>query len=190
MGLLAGCHSSSSSSGGASITVSGTVGGEGLEFIDVGGFASQGVGANGQFSSVSVFATSKFGACGWADQSNLSRANLTSFFMLIQNNGGTSPTPVTPGTYKLGFSTLNTDAGVNEQVNASLGSTDSSCMPVGFNGIQASQGTITLSSITKTQIAGSFDVSFYTMGDHLSGSFTAPVCTNVGAGMEAGACRP
>jgi hypothetical protein len=188
--LVVACHSGTGGSGSASISVTGTIGGEGFEFIDVGGWASQGVITGGPFAGVTIAATSKLGACGAADQSNLSRANLTSFFILITDTGGTSPAaPIAPGTFAFGSMQIGADAGVTETVNASIGSTDAMCQPIGFNGIQASGGSVTLTSITASEIDGSFDFTFYNMGE-LKGSFRAPVCTNVAAGREAGACRP
>jgi hypothetical protein len=51
---------------------------------------------------------------------------------------------------------------------------DATCNPTSDE--QATSGTITMTQVSTTTVAGSFDVTFAN-GDHLTGTFSAPVCT-------------
>jgi hypothetical protein len=76
-------------------------------------------------------------------------------------------TPAT-GTYPIGVS------GAGSYAVATYSSTNGNC--VKSYGESATSGTVTLTNITATEIDGSFDVTF-SSGDHLTGSFSAPVCS-------------
>ena len=72
-----------------------------------------------------------------------------------------------PGQYAIGATTTTTAA-------AAFTAEDAKCKPTSDE--QATHGTITLTQITTTTVAGTFDLTFAN-GDHLTGSFEAPVCT-------------
>jgi hypothetical protein len=184
--LASACTSSRGLSG--SIGVSGTFGGSPLNLVDVGGLASTGGTGRGVQAVAEVFATSESPACGWFDGTNVSRANLTTFSLVVANtaSGSTAPPSVAAATYSVGFNT--NPQGVQTSVQASVTITDATCMdPTGPT--FANGGSITFSSIASPMLAGTFDVTFPS-GDELKGSFNAPVCTDIALGAEAGACHP
>ena len=152
-------------------------------FIDEASFAS----VEGAQAVVNVFLTSKSGACGWLDQTNASRGDLTTIAMYVRSTGEPSGQAIAPGTYPVGGS-FDPDSGVQQTVQVSLLATDADCGST-LDEMSGQNGSITLTSITPQAVAGSFDVTFYS-GDHLTGTFNAPQCASVAIGNEAGACHP
>jgi hypothetical protein len=51
----------------------------------------------------------------------------------------------------------------------------------------ASSGSITLTQVTPTVTVGSFDLLF-PAGDHLTGTFTAPLCPSASQAADAATC--
>jgi len=76
--------------------------------------------------------------------------------------------------------------------------TTSSCGSVlpGGNSLQATSGTVTLTSVSSTNVTGTFSVDFGSTVGTLTGSFSAPVCAGLSFGEfvdpDAGAatCEP
>jgi hypothetical protein len=86
---------------------------------------------------------------------------------------------VGPGTYP-----LNATGGVGGA--ASFLVRDQNCTPTLQSA--ATQGAVTLTTVTSDTVAGSFDVTFPT-GDHVTGTFSGPVCSGGAAGAMTGTCR-
>jgi hypothetical protein len=74
-------------------------------------------------------------------------------------------TTVAPGTY-----------GVGQGLSASYEPDDATCAVVGLE--QATGGEVTFTTSTATRLEGTFDLTFDD-GDHVSGSFSAPVCAEL-----------
>ena len=193
--LSAGCHSSGST-GGSNVSVSGTVGGQLLSFVDVGSYASQGADLQGGISFAEVFLTSRPFACGWFDGENASKESLSTLSILVQSNGAPPLAPFAAGTYAIG-NTFDRDAGTSVSAQAQVIVTDATCGTAFQCG--AASGSVTFTSIAADTIAGTFDVTFQscstpdggsTSMDHLTGTFSAPVCKTIALGTEAGACHP
>lgn len=49
--------------------------------------------------------------------------------------------------------------------------------------VRAASGTVTFTQVTSTAITGTFDATFPS-GDHLAGTFTAPICTATASGKS------
>jgi hypothetical protein len=74
--------------------------------------------------------------------------------------------PITPGTYIINSSGL--------QGSGQYLVFDAACLIT--KQVDAIGGTVTLTTVTATQVEGAFNVMF-PGGDHLAGSFSLPVCT-------------
>jgi hypothetical protein len=92
--------------------------------------------------------------------------------------GATGAAAVAPGTYK-----LNAPGGIGGAVLFTV--QDQNCVPT----LQtvATVGSVTLTTVSSSTIAGTFDATFPT-GDHVTGSFSAPVCAFNAADAAASAC--
>jgi hypothetical protein len=76
--------------------------------------------------------------------------------------GVEQPAPIGPGRYDLPPGT-----------SAHFAALDAKCVTAGTE--QAKTGTITFETVSATELSGSFDVTL-SGGDHLTGTFSAPVC--------------
>jgi len=160
--------------GGAS--VSGIVGGASFSARDSYATRGSSVTSSGlPAQSVTIVITDYTGACAGP------RAGGTTLVMSIKRQGGA----VLAGTY-------GADAGGDEQVAAALQSTDAQCHLGAVDTV--SSGSITLDSVSGTEVAGSFQLAF--PDGSLSGSFHAAVCgseagtfggDDASAGLDAGA---
>jgi hypothetical protein len=163
--------------GGAS--VSGVVGGAPFTARD--SYATQGRSATSSGlpeASVTIVITDYAGACATAG----AYAGGTTLVLTITRQGAA----VVPGTY-------GADGGGGEQVSAALQRTDAQCHLGAVDTM--SSGSVTLDSVSATEVAGSFQLTF--PDGSLSGSFHAAPCgadagTFVGAvdasaGLDAGA---
>lgn len=161
---------------GGGTSVSGFVGGAPFTARD--SYATQGSSPTSSglpAQSITIVITDYTGACAGP------HAGSTSLVMSITHQGGA----VLAGTY-------GADAGGDEQVAALLQRTDAQCHLGAVDALTS--GTITLDSISGTDVAGSFQLTFH--AGSLSGNFRAAVCgsdagTSVGddasAGLDAGA---
>jgi hypothetical protein len=141
--------------------VSGTAGGAPLAVTDEVAFVGTGMENGVTQAYAGVFITNVAGTCGILQRG----ANPPSLQML-QIAVGAPGSTVTAGSYALGSSTTST-------ASALFQAEDATCTPT--TNEQASSGTITLSSVDGSTVKGSFDLTFAN-GDHLTGSFSAPVC--------------
>lgn len=132
------------------------------------------VGYDGTGNSfLTIWVTSFDHACGLAAQNEgvKSAAVLVLDLSTTDEQGKKRSAATQPGEYVVGAGT--TAAGTFAQVAALR--TDAACRatpaPVG----QAA-GRVTLSSISSTGASGTFDVTFGSAGDHVSGAFQAVAC--------------
>jgi hypothetical protein len=102
-------------------------------------------------------------------------AGASSLIAAVVATGNTLPT----GTYTI-------SATANPSASVFYGVENDACTETTSE--QASSGTVTLSAISQTLIAGSFDATFAN-GDHVTGTFSAPVCDfSVAADGGTGPC--
>jgi hypothetical protein len=80
---------------------------------------------------------------------------------VLELSAGTSYPPM-QGTYA-----------VPSQANALFGEADASCHPLGSEVAQG--GSVTFDAVTSSVLSGTFNLTF-SAGDHLTGSFSAPIC--------------
>jgi hypothetical protein len=164
--LVAACSGSTStlSGGGGSVSVSGTVDGMPLAVTEV--VALLGSQPQGHVSNadVVVIVTNFANTCAILGHGgNPPSAQVLE--LAASATGSTVPT----GQYVIGATPTTTAA-------AGFTAQDATCTPTSDE--QATKGTITLTQVTDTTIAGSFDVTFAN-GDHLTGTFAAPVCVGL-----------
>jgi hypothetical protein len=166
----------SSSGGGGSATVMGTVAGMEVPTTDAVAVVGPLVYTFGAFTQpgVVVVISNKNDLCSIA-RSTVNPPNSTELIIAVG-----IPQAVTPGIY-----TITTSMPLETTSNALLGfeAADAECKVASPHG--ARSGTITLSTISSTTVDGSFDVALDT-GEKLSGTFRAPVCglsTNTDAGV-------
>jgi hypothetical protein len=119
-----------------------------------------------------VVISSIAGTCAIAVRHDNPPSRTTVAFEVVQPGSA-----VGPGTYEVG----STEHGVE----ASLEMTDASCNIIG--GGQSTTGTVTITTSTADRIEGSFDLTFDS-GDHLTGTFAAPVCGALLFASMTGAC--
>ncbi|HEY2514297.1 MAG TPA: hypothetical protein VGI39_25695 [Polyangiaceae bacterium] len=167
LGIVA-CGGATTSAGGGSSTVSGTVaGGQNVATTDAIGVVTtqtQTVGSTTiTIAGAGVAITNKANVCQIVQSQKT--PNSTAVLSLSVSKPGNS---VPLGTYAIG-----TDAQSNTYVGAEYGVSDASCKTVTDE--SATEGTITFTTITSTTVQGTFDVTMDN-GDHLTGSFDAPVC--------------
>jgi hypothetical protein len=170
LGLVFACGGATTSSGGGSTTVTGQAGGQSVPTTDtfaivrnVSGTTT--TGATFTQANVNVFVTNIVDSCGVA-QRHGDAPNTTTLGLLVQVVGPWVPTGTYPITAPAGADT----AGAGSYFRT----TDADCNWK-TNEIAAS-GSITLTAVSSTgDVQGRFDVTM-SNGDHLAGSFDAPVC--------------
>lgn len=159
---VAGC-SSSSNGGGGSSSVSGKAGSSSVATTDtislVGTQTNNGV----QVAFAGAFITNVSGSCA-VIQRNGNPRNTTALSLVVATQGASVPA----GSYTVGAQ------GQSSAAEASYEATDSNCNKT--TNEKATGGTITLTTVSSTTVTGTFDVTFAS-GDHLTGNFTAPVCS-------------
>jgi hypothetical protein len=170
LGVMSACGGSTSDSGGGSTTVKGQAGGQAVPATDtfaiVGGVSgTTTTGATYTQANVSILITNIANSCGLV-QRHGDAPNTTTLGLLVQVVGSSVPT----GTYP-----ITAPAGVDAPGATSyFRTTDADCSWK-TNEIAAS-GSITLTAVSSTgDVWGTFDVTM-SNGDHLTGSFDAPVC--------------
>jgi hypothetical protein len=160
--------SSESGSGGNSAT--GTVGGVALAPQDA-FFNSDKQGPSGTGQPNTILGITSFGgACTELytdDHVPRSSADIT---MYLVSSGG----PVTaPGTFTFASGTPSTG---NVFSGATFGATDGAC---GETSVAATAGTVTVTSVSSTQLVGTFDLTFG--AGHVTGTFSAARCVIPGS---------
>jgi len=110
------------------------------------------------------------GLCTYAQEAMLcdARASDTILTVGVVDVGTGAQTPVGPGTYTIGGSS-------SRQVTASFTKTDATCTD-SVPGTVTASGTVTLSTITASRVAGSVDLTF-SDGSHAQGSFDVALCS-------------
>ena len=100
------------------------------------------------------------------------KANAQSLSLWIPGPSGTRP--LEPASYDVMPGAWSpTAAGPRAYFSAD----DTQCRQIVSN--SDATGTITLTAIDASHVAGSFDLAFSPNGDHLTGTFSAPVCADV-----------
>jgi hypothetical protein len=143
--------------------VSGTIGGDSVVATDA--IALQGPSSGLIPNSAEIILTNLSSFCA-VEQGHHNPPNAQELTLSVFEYVGS----LGPGTYGIGSSS-------SELGEATFSATDTNCNPTAASaGVGlATSGTITLSSVSATEIAGSFDLTF-SGGDHLTGTFSAPVC--------------
>jgi hypothetical protein len=172
---------------GGSISATGQLGGMSIPTSDVVGLIQmKGAGA-ATTATAEVAITDMKGTCGAlqavvAGGPRLANVSVLSMLVTVQGN------VVDSGSYPvLGIGCApNCPSSATGFALAAYSSTDANCNTVQSE--PAISGTVALTSVTATEIQGSFDLGFAT-SDHVTGSFSAPVCT-VGNAVDGGQfCR-
>jgi hypothetical protein len=89
----------------------------------------------------------------------------------MSNSTSTSSSPPTsPGLYTVSTMSTAQSGGVSTDVF------DANCMHVDEDSIDATSGSVNLLTVNGNVFAGTFDVTFSTTGDHITGSFSPASC--------------
>jgi hypothetical protein len=155
---------------GAAATASGSV--DGISLDPQGAFAYVGPLADGGAMLYEAFIfLPGFGSSCTPDDSVV-KANSQSLSLWIPGPSGTRP--LEPATYHVMPGNWSpTLAGPLAHFYAD----DTQCRQIVSNSDVT--GTVTLTAIDASHVAGSFDLTFSPNGDHLTGTFSAPVCADV-----------
>jgi hypothetical protein len=147
---------------GGSTTVTGTVGGTPPATTDTVGLSGTHTQSGSTIAYAGVAITNVPGTCAvlqrHGDPPN------TSYLTILVAQPGTS---IPLGTYAV----TGTNSGT---VQAQYGTNGPTCQPIVSK--TATSGSITFSTMTGIELTGTFDLTFGP-GDHLTGSFQAPVCS-------------
>ena len=179
------CGGSSSSSTG-SATVSGTAGGLSIASVaDARSIYSPSANCGGNNGNpgvtfIAVSLSNKPNSCDIVtthkEVPNETDLTLTILQTWVGSNNGPTPTtnPVlAAGTYTIGSTT--TDAnGFSTHVGAALNYVDATCSTAGAKALNATAGTITLTSASATGVKGTYSVTI--SGSTISGSFDTVAC--------------
>ncbi len=137
-------------------------------------FTTETTTGNGQtITSWSINVTTYANACGCAGGANVQYVDL-----II----GTLGTTIPPGTYSFGSASSANPQGATASAHYYVAGPSP-----GAQLVPATSGSIDVSEISSSEIAGSFDLSF-PGGDHVTGTFTAPLCPIITLSPDAGAC--
>jgi hypothetical protein len=92
----------------------------------------------------------------------------------MSNSTSTSSSPPTSaGTYTVSTTSTAQSGGVTTDVF------DANCMHVDDDSVDATSGSVTLQAVNGNVFSGTFDVSFSTTGDHITGSFAPASCATL-----------
>jgi hypothetical protein len=180
--------------GGGSVTLTGPLAANiassaALSFA--GGCTQQGIPVSSAVVGV-AFSSAAVNACQYLQQSR-EPANSTTAFLTVARVTVVGQAAVTPGTY-----TVRSDPVVDPQGNATLARVDvtrssgpsstpgEGCEDTGET--EHASGTITLTSVTGSAVAGSLDVTLRD-GGRISGTFDVPTCALPG-GIDPTTCEP
>jgi hypothetical protein len=169
---LAAC-SSSSGGGSGTASVSGTIQGAAVPATDSVGLSSVSTQNGVSEAAVGAIITNIANACGVL-QDHGNPPGATALVVAVSASGGS----VATGTYGIvsqGFGATASYATQDMNCNPSLNET-------------ATGGSVTLTSVSGSSVSGTFDLTF--SGDHLTGSFSAPICNySTSADAGASACK-
>jgi hypothetical protein len=166
---VAACSGSATSSGGKA-SVAGTAGGKPVPATDVVAIVETADGGAAPVA-VAIAITNLAGACGVLERGG-NPANVTNLNFLF-----VSATPLHPGSYPIGAPSNGTSQ--YSETNAMCGTSLVE---------DATTGSVTLTGVSASLLEGTFDVTMGN-GDHLTGTFSAPVCgANLTGSTGAAAC--
>jgi hypothetical protein len=159
-------------SGTGTATVSGTVDGGSLTPVSTLGYATVVTCPDAGSVAFAFSGIADFVASCTSLQSD--KANSTTLGMFVLRFGQQTQQPIAPGTYSVsvGFPTPD-DAGVISFVSATFEKLGAACQRTVSS--DATSGTIVISSVSSTSIAGTFDLTFG--GGRLTGTFNSPICS-------------
>jgi hypothetical protein len=169
-----GCPTSESEGGPACASVTGEVLGRPFAAQDVAGLVGQTMFEGDTFQEVEVVVTAASGICGWLENPT-SGAPANSAALTLHIFAGAENVEVRPGAYPI-------DPDV---IDAVYTAGNAACDASASASEAAQTGTITLTTVDAEMISGRFDLAF-SSGDHLSGSFMAPVCDASLIALDAG----
>jgi hypothetical protein len=167
---VAACSSSSGGAGSGTASVTGTIQGAAVPASDAVGLSS--VASGGSEAAVGAIITNVASACTVL-QDHGNPPGATALIVAVSAMGGS----VATGTYAVvtqGFG-----------ATASYATQDATCN-TSFSE-NASGGSVTLTTVSGSTVAGTFDLTFGS--DHLTGSFSAPICSYAPADGGATACQ-
>jgi hypothetical protein len=161
--LLAACSGSTSTlgGGGGSAAVNGKAGGTAVDAVEAVGLVGTQMENGTTASYAGVAITNIAGTCALL-QRHGNPKNAQALTMEVVGTG----TSIAPGTYAVGGQTT-------PFASAAFDAQDATCTST--TNEQATSGSVVLTAVSSASIDGSFDLTF-PGGDHLTGSFTAPVC--------------
>lgn len=164
--------SSSSGGGSGSASVTGTIQGAAVPASDSVGLSSVSTANGTSEAAVGAIITNVANACGVL-QSHANPANATALVLAVSASGSSVGT----GTYDIvsqGFG-----------ATASYAKQDSTCN-TSFSE-NASGGSVTLTAVSGSSVSGTFDLTFGS--DHVTGSFSAPICSYSAGDGGVSACQ-
>ena len=168
-GSGSGSSSGGSSSGGSpgSTYVLGTINGSQVPVVDAVALSSTSyvpTGTSTAVQAVQIWITDQTATCSVLERAG-NPPNASVLIVTIESNSA-----IGPGTY---YSVATTVAGVTSATGSGYSVDDSTCASTTQTTSQS--GSVTLTSVTSTAIAGTFSFIYYT-GDVLQGGFNVPVC--------------
>jgi hypothetical protein len=152
--------------GGGSASVTGTVGGQGVPTTSVIGVSGTQMQGSTQVQIAGAVISNFDGSCELLESPTHRQANATELVLAVAAVAPSVPT----GTYSIGSMAI-----------AEYGADSATCTSTTSESAQG--GSITLTNVTPTTIQGTFDVTMAN-GDHLTGSFDAPICDVNFAGIS------
>ena len=168
-GADAGAADGGAAGGGGSAMIGGTVGGGAVAVVDVVGIASSDVESGKTVSYAGVIVANQSGTCATLQRDG-NPPGAQALDVLVATDGAA----VAPGTYALGPGPTN-----GAWTSVTYVAQDAACHKTTSE--QAQTGSITLTAVSSALVTGRFDVTFPS-GDHLTGTFSAPVCAvDIGA---------
>lgn len=172
--LTCACSARSTAGGSGSASVTGTVSGHAIPTNNAVGIDGT-TTINGPVQPTAGARIADVGNVCTALQTNSVAASSKVLDVSVVANSGA----VMPGDYK-----LNGAGGIGGAVTFTV--QDQNCNPTLQS--SATVGSVTLTTVSTSTVAGSFDVTFPT-GDHVTGTFSAPVCAfSSGADAAAQGC--
>jgi len=133
------------------------------EAVGIAGTETQG---SAEVQLAGVVITNFAGTCDLLQSPTHRQANATDLMLMV---GAVAPS-VPAGTYPIGSMAI-----------AQYGADSATCTSTTSESARA--GSIVLTNVTSTEIQGTFDVTMAN-GDHLTGSFDAPICNVNFAGLS------
>jgi hypothetical protein len=149
--------------GGSGTSVTGTVGGQSFDAQDAVFITGSSASTTGTIVGMTTFGA----LCNAVTTNQIPKSSRVLSFQLAEANGTTAGPVTGPGT----FDFLGSSSGATKVFAANWESFDATCTPTSTS---ATGGSVTVTAVTATHIAATFDVTFGT--DHITGSFDASAC--------------